>query len=88
MSINSSVQQLAGGIASVIAGLIVVQNSEGKLQHYDTIGYIVSASIIVTIIMLRSINKYVLQKSKLHEESREFPAENLIIPVKEPVKAL
>jgi predicted MFS family arabinose efflux permease len=85
MSINSSVQQIAGGIASVIAGLIVVQNSEGKLQHYDTIGYIVSVSMIVTIIMLRSINKYVLQKSELHEAPRESPAENLIIPVEDRV---
>lgn len=65
MSINSSVQQLSGGIASIIAGIIVVQTSSGKLMHYDTIGYIVVASIIVTIFMLRSINKYVLQKSQL-----------------------
>lgn len=65
MSINSSVQQLSGGIASVIAGVIVVQTADGKLKHYDTVGYIVAASMIVTIIMLRTINKYVLQKSQI-----------------------
>ena len=31
MSINSSVQQISGGVASAIAGLIVVQTNGGKL---------------------------------------------------------
>ena len=62
MSINSSVQQLSGGIASIVAGLIIVQTGGGKLKHYDTIGYIVVASIIITIIMIRSINNNVLKK--------------------------
>jgi predicted MFS family arabinose efflux permease len=79
MSINSSVQQLSGGIASVIAGLIVVQTSAGQLRHYDTIGYIVSATIIITIVMMRSINKIVLQKSQEREKSQTIPADNLII---------
>lgn len=48
MSINSSVQQISGGIAAWIAGTIVVQSST-KLEHYDTLGYVV---IGVTIISL------------------------------------
>jgi predicted MFS family arabinose efflux permease len=87
MSINSSVQQLSGGIASVVAGLIVVQNGNGKLLHYDTIGYIVAASIIVTIIMMRSINKYVMQKSLLQGVSQAFPENNLSIPIQDPIEA-
>jgi predicted MFS family arabinose efflux permease len=74
MSINSSVQQFSGGIASVIAGLIVVQTGSGTLKHYDTIGYIVSGSIIVTIIMMRSINNYVLQKTKSQIIEQAIPA--------------
>lgn len=73
MSINSSVQQLSGGIASVLAGLIIVQTGNGKLEHYDTIGYIVVASIIVTIIMMRALNKYVLRKSQLQGKSETIP---------------
>lgn len=68
MSINSSVQQLSGGIASIIAGLIVVQTSTGKLLHYDTLGYIVSSTILITIIMMRSINRYVQKKSQVQEK--------------------
>jgi predicted MFS family arabinose efflux permease len=79
MSINSSVQQISGGIASVIAGLIVVQTTGGQLKHYDTIGYIVGATIIITIFMMRSININVLRKSQLQEKSQTISADNLII---------
>ena len=78
MSINSSVQQLSGGIASVVAGLIVVQTAGGQLIHYDTIGYIVSATIIITIIMMRSINRYVLRKSQLQEKSQTIPVKTVL----------
>jgi predicted MFS family arabinose efflux permease len=79
MSINSSVQQLSGGIASVIAGLIVVQTTGGQLRHYDTIGYIVASTIIITIIMMRSINRYVSGKSQVQEKSQTITPENLLI---------
>src|SRR5688572_870627 len=42
MSINASVQQISGGFASVIAGMIVVQTESGVLLHYDTLGYVVA----------------------------------------------
>ena len=45
MSINSSVQQISGGVASVIAGMIVVQTESGVLLHYDTLGYVVVGAI-------------------------------------------
>jgi predicted MFS family arabinose efflux permease len=63
MSINSSVQQISGGIASILAGLIIVQTSTGRLKHYDIIGYIVVATVVLTIIMMHSINQYVIKKS-------------------------
>lgn len=81
MSINSSVQQFSGGIASIIAGFIVLQTETGELRHYDTLGYIVAASMIVTIFMMSSINKSVLKKSQLQEDAQEIQAENTIIPV-------
>jgi predicted MFS family arabinose efflux permease len=62
MSVNSSVQQLSGGIASVIGGLIVVQSASGSLEHYNIIGYIVVGTIILTILLLRSINSYLVRR--------------------------
>jgi hypothetical protein len=49
ISINASVQQLSGGLASGIAGLVVVQTSSGRLEHYDLLGYIVATAMLITI---------------------------------------
>jgi len=62
MGVNSSVQQIAGGVAATIAGMIVVQTDSGKLENYPLLGYVVVGAMIVTIIMMYSINKYVLNK--------------------------
>lgn len=59
MSINSSLQQAAGGIAAVIAGLIVVQNSDGSIQHYGDLGYLAAAIILTTAVLMFNINRVV-----------------------------
>lgn len=67
MSINASVQQIAGGIASAIAGMIVFQTPDGMLQRYDILGYVVNATMIITIFMIfwidRHIKELALKKS-------------------------
>lgn len=65
MSINASVQQISGGIASVIAGMIVVQTESGSLLHYDTLGYVVVGAMIITVIMMYFINEQVTRKATL-----------------------
>ena len=45
MSFNSSFQQLFTGLASIIAGLIVIKNPDGTIQHYNWLGYL-SAAIV------------------------------------------
>lgn len=59
MSINSSMQQLASGSASLIAGAIVVNSSSGQLQNYNYVGFIgvaVSLSCIFIAKKLKPIN--------------------------------
>ena len=64
MGVNSSIQQLAGGLASVISGLIVVQvGKEQPLQQYDTVGYLVIISMILCAALMFMINRYVQQKN-------------------------
>ncbi|MBC3874036.1 MFS transporter [Undibacterium flavidum] len=42
MSISSSLQQIAGGAGSIIAGMIVFQpTTSSPLQHFDILGYVV-----------------------------------------------
>jgi predicted MFS family arabinose efflux permease len=59
MGINASIQQVSGGIASLIAGLIVVKSSTGKLENYDWLGYVVTGSMIVTMIMMNVLNNMI-----------------------------
>jgi len=62
MSINSSIQQISGGIAAYIAGLIVAQAPSGELLHYDTLGYVVSVTTFITIVLIWFVNQRVMKK--------------------------
>jgi predicted MFS family arabinose efflux permease len=62
MSVNSSIQQISGGIATFFAGLIIVQTSSGYLENYDLLGYVVVGSMAITIIMIYFLNLFVKRK--------------------------
>ena len=60
MSINSSLQQIAGGFGAMIAGLVIVQqNNYSPLEHYDTLAMIASSIMLLTIFLLFKVNKIV-----------------------------
>lgn len=65
MSINSSVQQIAGGVASAVAGLIVVQTKAGPLLHYNVLGYVVMCTMTITLVLMYFLNKYVQSKKQV-----------------------
>jgi predicted MFS family arabinose efflux permease len=73
MSINSSVQQISGGVASAVAGLIVVQQSSGRLEHYETLGYVVILSMVLVIWLVYLINKHVQLK-----QANSMPVEGAV----------
>ncbi len=59
MSINSSLQQISGGIAAAFAGTIVVQkDSFSPLEHYNTLGYIIIGISILSIFLLSRVNQH------------------------------
>lgn len=49
MSFNSSAQQLFTGLSSIIAGLIVIKAPDGKIQHYNVVGYLSAAIVFSTL---------------------------------------
>jgi len=54
MSVNSAIQQLGAGIASYVAGMIVVKTASGEYQDYDLVGYLaITASITAIFIAKR-----------------------------------
>ena len=63
MGINSSIQQISGGVAAAVAGMIVVQTSSGKLEHYDMLGYVVVGAMVITIGMVYLLNELVKKKT-------------------------
>jgi predicted MFS family arabinose efflux permease len=65
MSINAAVQQISGGVASAIAGMIVVQNSSGALVHYNTLGYVVVLSMMVAILLMYFLNNHIQKKQQV-----------------------
>jgi predicted MFS family arabinose efflux permease len=65
MSINSSLQQIAGGIAAMIGGKIVWQQSpSAPLMNFDILGYVVVAVILVNIYLTHRVYQYVASKNK------------------------
>jgi predicted MFS family arabinose efflux permease len=62
MSINSSIQQLAGGIGSYVAGRIIVQGTNGILLRYEVMGNVVIGSILITVLMMYFLNQTVQRK--------------------------
>lgn len=59
MSVGASLQQLAGGLGSIVAGLIVVQDTSGKILHFERVGYMMCGLSAITLVMMYSINSLV-----------------------------
>ncbi len=58
MGINSSLQQVSGGVAAFVSGLIVYQPTKSTpLQHYDTVGYVTVCTMLITVIMMYFIDQ-------------------------------
>ncbi|HVR63427.1 MAG TPA: MFS transporter [Polyangia bacterium] len=62
MAVSSSLQQFSGGVASWVAGLIVVQTPQGPLQRYDVLGWVVVGAMLIMIAMMYPIHKAVMRK--------------------------
>jgi predicted MFS family arabinose efflux permease len=67
MSINSSLQQIAGGIAAGVGGMIVVQQTKtSPLQHYNTLGYLIVIVLIANIIQVYRVSNLI--KAQKHSD--------------------
>lgn len=63
MSINSAVQQLSGGISSFIAGLIVYKSANGEIQNYPILGFVVTGTMIIAMIMMNRLHQLLKKDS-------------------------
>jgi len=56
-AINASISQLAGGMASLVAGHIVQQGADGRIHHYDVAGYVVVATSLLACFLMWRIQR-------------------------------
>ena len=67
MSLVGSIQMLASGIASVLAGLVVTITADGKMEHYDLVGYGAAACGLLTFWLVGYIHLDAKKESKEHK---------------------
>lgn len=57
MAVNSSLQQISGGVASMIAGLIVVIHSNGHVENFEILGYLLVATTLISVYLMYVISR-------------------------------
>jgi predicted MFS family arabinose efflux permease len=63
MSINSSLQQMAGGLAAVFAGFVVVQEHPGApIRNFDMLGYIMVGFMLWCLYLVFRVDRIVRRK--------------------------
>jgi predicted MFS family arabinose efflux permease len=62
-AISASVQQLSGGLGSLLAAVIIAENPDGSLRHFDVLGYIVVATSIASLIAMYFVQKSVAARA-------------------------
>ena len=64
MSITSSLQQIAGGIAAVCAGFIVHQKTKASpLENYDILGYVIAVITLCSVVLMWRVSQLVKSKN-------------------------
>jgi predicted MFS family arabinose efflux permease len=62
-AISASLQQLSGGLGSVLAAAIISQQPDGSLLHFERIGYVVVTTTIITLVAMYFVQKSVAEKA-------------------------
>jgi predicted MFS family arabinose efflux permease len=60
-AVSASVQQVSGGIASIVAGIVVAQSPAGDLQRFDVLGYVVVATTLLSLALMYFIQRAVAE---------------------------
>ena len=63
-AISSSIQQVSGGLASVVAGHIVTQGADGSIQHFPAVGYVVVGTTLIGVALVWNIHRQLLARAQ------------------------
>jgi len=56
-AISASIQQVSGGVASVVAGHIVTSGADGRIEHFPEVGYVVVGTTLTAIWLVARISR-------------------------------
>jgi predicted MFS family arabinose efflux permease len=62
-AVGASLQQLSGGLGSVIAAMVVSQNADESIRHFDRLGYIVVGTSLVALTLMYFVQKRIARAS-------------------------
>ncbi|WP_296249481.1 MFS transporter [Pseudomonas sp. UBA4194] len=62
-AVSSAIQQLSGGFAALLAGHVVVIGVDGKLQHFEVVGYVLSATTLVAGYLVWRVQQGLLRRT-------------------------
>jgi MFS transporter, DHA1 family, inner membrane transport protein len=70
MSVNSAVQQLASGVANVVAGLLVTRTATGDLAGFENLGYLSVGCLGLTYVLAARLKAAAPHASRPAAETR------------------
>ncbi|MFK2899426.1 MFS transporter [Dyella jejuensis] len=59
MSISSSLQQMSGGFAAMLGGMVVAQVDNGRLLHFEVLGDVLVCTTLVSFVLMAIVNRRV-----------------------------
>lgn len=62
-AVSSAIQQLSGGCAALLAGHVVVIGGDGKLQHFEVVGYVLSATTLIAGYLVWRVQQGLLRRA-------------------------
>jgi predicted MFS family arabinose efflux permease len=62
-SVSASLQQLSGGLGSVLAAAIIAENADGSLRYFDRLGYVVIATSVLSLIAMYFVQRQVARQT-------------------------
>jgi len=63
-AISASVQQVSGGLASLVAGQIVTHGPGGRIEHFPEVGYVVVCTTLIAIALVWNVQRQILARAK------------------------
>lgn len=62
-AISASLQQLSGGLGSMLAAALIAESPDGSLMHFDRLGYVVVTTSIVSVIAMYFVQRSVARQT-------------------------